>query len=427
MTSASFLAAVASGGPAALVILLVRSAPFALHACVTRRLSWRRRSLVVGAVGAIAVVAARLAPGSWAVIAAAPLVALYLVAGSFLVYGLAGWLPGHWIRGGAVLVQAALWFVVLPAALVTHPVVVATIAIGWDIMLSAHSFAVDTAARDPRPSFADCLFFLLVNPAVIYVERGVQVDGARPAVRGVARVLAGTVVMVGRDLALVWIGTTPWLFPHAGAPFLSQYVRFCVTQAVLFLGLYCAHAGLANVQIGWMAVIGYRIPERYHFPFLARDPQDFWRRWNIWVSRWAGRYLYVPLARAWGARSARRSAGLALAVVATFVGIGVLHDLAVYAFRLQARGSGPPPWRITALFVGFGAIVAGWATVARRVRRAQRWLVGPARVALTGLGWIAWVNLVLALTWLGVPILRTGRFPPALEDAVHRWLAHVAG
>ena len=424
MTSASLLAVVTSGGPAVLMILLVRSIPFALHACFTRRLSWLRRLLIVGAFAAVTGVAARIAPTACAILAAAPLVALYLVAGSFLVYQLAGWLPVAWIRGGAVLVQAAIWFLILPAALVTHPVVVATVAVGWEIMLSAHSFAVDARMRDARPSFGDCLFFLLVNPTVIYAERGSPVDGVRAAWRGLARVLAGAAVMLGRDLALIWIGTTPWLFPRADASFMSQYARFCATQTLLFLGLYCAHAGLANIQIGWMSVIGHRIPERYHFPFLARGPQDFWRRWNIWVSRWAGRYFYMPLAWAWGARHARRTAGPVFAIMATFVGIGVLHDLAVYAFRLEA-GSHAPPWRITALFIVFGVIVTGWAAVARWIRRGRRSLAGPARIALAALGWISWIHLVLALTWLAVPILRVGRFPPALEDAVHRWLARV--
>jgi D-alanyl-lipoteichoic acid acyltransferase DltB (MBOAT superfamily) len=45
------------------------------------------------------------------------------------------------------------------------------------------------------------------------------------------------------------------------------------------------------------AVLSFRNPPRHEFrqPYLARSPQEFWRRWHITLSEWIRDYLYIPL------------------------------------------------------------------------------------------------------------------------------------
>jgi len=348
-------------------------------------------------------------------------VAAYGVLGAALVHRLPGWLPRRVIERGGVLVLSAALFVILPAALLHHPAVAASLILGWEVMLSAHSYCVDVARSGETPRFADCVFFLLVNPTVIYGERGAPGAGLALGRGGVLRIARGAVTMVGRDVALLLVGGVAFLAtsrPAEGWP--VAYARFGCTQLVLVVGLYCAHSGLASIQIGWMHAIGHGIPERYRYPLFARDPQDFWRRWNIWVSRWAARYLYFPVAHAVGRRR-RGPAGPLVAVMLAFLGVGVLHDLGVYAYRLQDAGRWETPsLRLTLVFFVLGAVLVVWVAVARAAALRVRALTPRARRFLGVARWLVMIHLVVAVAWLALPVLRTGRFAPQIDDVTRR-------
>ncbi|MGH7327594.1 MAG: MBOAT family O-acyltransferase, partial [Polyangiaceae bacterium] len=40
---------------------------------------------------------------------------------------------------------------------------------------------------------------------------------------------------------------------------------------------------------------GYELPENFDAPYIAKDLQDFWRRWHISLSTWLRDYLDIPL------------------------------------------------------------------------------------------------------------------------------------
>jgi alginate O-acetyltransferase complex protein AlgI len=42
-------------------------------------------------------------------------------------------------------------------------------------------------------------------------------------------------------------------------------------------------------------MFGFRFPENFRWPYIARSVQDFWRRWHISLSTWFRDYLYIPL------------------------------------------------------------------------------------------------------------------------------------
>lgn len=412
---------IARAAPAVLQIALFRSLPVAAYALVSTRLSLARRAAIVATVGAATTLAyfadARVA----AMVRALPILAAYMIAGAVVVHAIAGRIAERWARRGVVLFLAALAFLAAPAACGRHPLVPLAIVLGWELMLSAHSYAVETVRAGRRPPIGDALFFLLVNPTVIYAERGAPIARAERGFAGVVRIALGTATMFGRDVALMICGTSAALVSLDASSRGGSYVQFCVTQALLLLGLYCAHAGLARVQIGWMRVAHYEVPERYRFAVLARDPQDFWHRWNIWVSRWASRYLYMPLARAWARGFGARRGAIGVAALVTFAIVGLLHDFPVWMIRLADGAAGGPSLRVTFVFVVFGASVVAWGAWGRRLVERAMARAGRARRLVGAVYWAAWINYALAMAWLALPVFRQGRLPEAIEAVVAAW------
>jgi hypothetical protein len=104
-----------------------------------------------------------------------------------------------------------------------------------------------------------------------------------------------------------------------------------VAFPVAFIVAYWVRAGSAHVRIAMMQTMGYQPPECFIHPYAARNPVDFWYRWNRWVGDWARRYLFFPIAlfmarrgQSWRVSEAAIHSG---AVLASFGLMGVLHDL----------------------------------------------------------------------------------------------------
>ena len=91
-----------------------------------------------------------------------------------------------------------------------------------------------------------------------------------------------------------------------------------------------------------MQIPGYDVPERYHWPLLARSPMEFWRRWNMYIGAWARRYVFTPLALALRRRhhgwpgAVRQS----VVVLSTFALIGLAHDFAGLATQHPVAAAG---------------------------------------------------------------------------------------
>jgi D-alanyl-lipoteichoic acid acyltransferase DltB (MBOAT superfamily) len=49
------------------------------------------------------------------------------------------------------------------------------------------------------------------------------------------------------------------------------------------------------MALGSARLMGIRFPENFNFPYAARSPRDFWKRWHISLSSWIRDYLYLPL------------------------------------------------------------------------------------------------------------------------------------
>ncbi len=61
------------------------------------------------------------------------------------------------------------------------------------------------------------------------------------------------------------------------------------------LQIYCDFSGYSDIAIGSALLLGFKFPENFRAPYLARNLQDFWRRWHISLSSWLRDYLYISL------------------------------------------------------------------------------------------------------------------------------------
>ncbi|MBK0019296.1 MBOAT family O-acyltransferase [Kosakonia sp. S42] len=59
--------------------------------------------------------------------------------------------------------------------------------------------------------------------------------------------------------------------------------------------LYFDFAGYSNMAIGAGQLFGFNIPANFNMPILAKNPQDFWRRFHISLSVWLRDVVFMPV------------------------------------------------------------------------------------------------------------------------------------
>lgn len=109
--------------------------------------------------------------------------------------------------------------------------------------------------------------------------------------------------------------------PDAGAvldslgtlPAPAVYLFCCKT----YLFAYLDFSALSDIAIGSSRLFGLRIMENFHWPILARNIGEFWKRWHMTLMAWCQAYIYMPLI-GWTRKPA-------LAAYATFLTMGLWH------------------------------------------------------------------------------------------------------
>jgi D-alanyl-lipoteichoic acid acyltransferase DltB (MBOAT superfamily) len=124
--------------------------------------------------------------------------------------------------------------------------------------------------------------------------------------------------------------------------------------------LYFNFAGYTDVMIGIGGLLGFKLPENFNRPFLARNVLDFWDRWHISVTHWIRDYIFMTSYKSAAThfpRAARYWSYLLLFVALFLAGVwhgttsgfvlfGALNGLGAAATRaygdlLRARLGGP--------------------------------------------------------------------------------------
>jgi hypothetical protein len=195
------------------------------------------------------------------------------------------------------------------------------------------------------------------------------------AALGVGTLFAASALLVPVCAHIKRHGVAEGSLPAAGLAILTYAV-------VRFLLEYARHSGLASLQIGLMRQLGHAVPERYVWPLVARNPMDFWQRWNTYVGGWMARYAFRPVLRELKHRRGRLSVAAAYggAVIGTFAATGLLHDVAPYLGQTGRVGAGLSAFSLIGLLVVAWVGVTRWLGARIGLARA-RWLEKIAPVA----------------------------------------------
>jgi alginate O-acetyltransferase complex protein AlgI len=59
--------------------------------------------------------------------------------------------------------------------------------------------------------------------------------------------------------------------------------------------IYFDFSGYSDMAIGLGRMIGFKFPENFDNPYIARSVTEFWRRWHITFSAFMRNYLYYPI------------------------------------------------------------------------------------------------------------------------------------
>jgi hypothetical protein len=323
---------------------------------------------------------------------------------------------GHLTRGAVAALMVAAC-AIAPALFAPGPRYFIVQLRGWEYMFAAFSFAVEGAASDEDPSLADCAFFLLINPTLVYAQRARPAEHPQPRLGSLLRVVLGVVTLAGHGLLFSTIDGVFREPPALTAAVTARgYAIVMGYYLARFAAGYWAHSGRASLDVGLVRLLGFDVPERYRFPFLATNPAEFWRRWNTYIGSWFRRYVFTPAAVGWQKRRALpwSSANKGTAVLATFVAGGLIHDLSVYLrFGKTAFGA-------TLAFAVHGVALVLWAVVselrpALRVPRvASTWL----RPLGAAVGYAAFLHVLALSSWVAIPGMGEGKLPRELSVAL---------
>jgi D-alanyl-lipoteichoic acid acyltransferase DltB (MBOAT superfamily) len=62
-----------------------------------------------------------------------------------------------------------------------------------------------------------------------------------------------------------------------------------------YLYYYFDFSGYCDVAIALADFFEVRLPENFHYPFLASNPQDFWNRWHVSMTHWLRDFVFFRL------------------------------------------------------------------------------------------------------------------------------------
>jgi D-alanyl-lipoteichoic acid acyltransferase DltB (MBOAT superfamily) len=150
----------------------------------------------------------------------------------------------------------------------------------------------------------------------------------------------------------------------------EQYGSLSVLGAMVgySLQIFFDFAGYTWIVTGLALLLGYRLPDNFLQPYLARNVQAFWTRWHVSLSRFIRDFIYIPLGGSrlgwtrtqWNVLAAMLLSGLWHGAQWTFVLWGLLHGLAVVALHLGQR-AGLRAWpRGLAQATTFAFVTLAW-------------------------------------------------------------------
>jgi D-alanyl-lipoteichoic acid acyltransferase DltB (MBOAT superfamily) len=163
-----------------------------------------------------------------------------------------------------------------------------------------------------------------------------------------------------------WLAST-WVDPLFASPADFNGLELALGAAAYAVQIYADFSGLTDLVTGIAWLLGFRLADNFNQPYLARSPQEFWRRWHMSLSTWIRDFIYIPLG---GSRRGVWRTQFNLLAAMVFSGLwhgagwnylvwGALHGLACVLGNLWPQRWQPPSWLrlpLTFIFVSFAWI-----------------------------------------------------------------------
>lgn len=146
--------------------------------------------------------------------------------------------------------------------------------------------------------FANYSFFFpkfLMGPITRYSELGPELDKPRLSLGGLQTGLENLVtgfamkVLIADKLAYLWSELTRAGFEAMPVP-LAWLGAFSFS-----IQLYIEWQSYTLMAQGIAGVLGFKLPQNFNYPYLARSIGEYYRRWHMTLTRWFKDYVYIPL------------------------------------------------------------------------------------------------------------------------------------
>ncbi|WP_018344473.1 wax synthase family protein [Cytophaga aurantiaca] len=135
-----------------------------------------------------------------------------------------------------------------------------------------------------------------------------------------AKPLDGVIAFVVKGISRIIIG----LLLLIASVYLQKYYAhiYFLYELVMLVGLsFILHFGILNLSTASWRFSGVDVKELFRSPYKATSLKEFWgKRWNMAFSEMTAMVVYKPL---------KTSYGIPLAMIASFLVSGMLHEIAI--------------------------------------------------------------------------------------------------
>lgn len=300
------------------------------------------------------------------VIASAPVFSSILLGYSILIYGLSfaanKWINSKWTIALGWLLVILMFIIfkyygairetlILPFDL---PVLTILMPLGLSFYLfNSLSFVVSIAKRQiALPTFLDALLYMSFFPTLV----AGPINRATELLPQLASAVPRRLTEKKRAFFLITLGIIKIFF--FGATLDENYIsqvfnapqHFDASANIIAVYAWAWHiyfnfSGYTNLVTGISLLLGTRIAKNFNHPYLATDPEDFWKRWHMSLSAFIKDYIYIPLG---GNRCSVLRAQFNIFAAMTLSGIwhgagynfivwGMLHGLGLIIYKLMKR------------------------------------------------------------------------------------------
>lgn len=95
---------------------------------------------------------------------------------------------------------------------------------------------------------------------------------------------------------------------------------YILTAVLYSFQIYGDFAGYSYMALGVARLLGFELINNFNRPYFATSVTQFWKRWNITLTQWLTKYIYIPLG---GSR--RGKFRTYLNIIVTFLVSGIWH------------------------------------------------------------------------------------------------------